>query len=226
MEKKPLWYRFYGRIVKFFMTRKTSIDFLGSPINGPSIVISNHEGAAGPLTWEYNLKTPKKFWSTHEMTEGVKPVFRYLAYYYFPEKKHFSKFFSRFIGFVGSPFVSLAFKGMAPIATHNSAMKLVSTLRASETALNDGNTLIIFPEDSSKGYFEKPKFFFSGFVVLGERMLAKGIDLPVYTAYFSKIKRKIIVDSPVMFSKLKERFGEREKVSENLRLRMNELADM
>ena len=226
MEKKPLWYRFYGRIVKLFLTKKTKIEYLGEKIAGPSVVISNHEGAAGPLTWEYNLKTDKKFWSAHEMTEGVKPVFRYLAYYYFPEKKHFSKFFSRLIGFIGSPFVSLTFKGMAPIPTHNSAMKLVSTLRASEAALNNGNTLIIFPEDSSKGYFKKPKFFFSGFVVLGERMLAKGMDLPIYVSYFSKDKKKITVDPPVMFSKLKELYGEREAISENLRIRMNELADM
>lgn len=226
MEKKPLWYRLYGKVVKLFLTKKTKLVNLGAPIEGPSIIISNHEGAAGPLTWEFYLKQPKRFWSTHEMTEGVKPVFRYLAYYYFPEKKHFPKLLSRFIGFIGSPFVSLTFKGMTPIPTHDSAMKLVSTLRMSEAELKDGKAIIIFPEDSSKGYFEKPVFFYSGFAVLCERMLAKGIDLPVYVAYFSREKRVITIDAPVMFSKLKESIGARDEIAEALRLRMNELADL
>ena len=226
MEKKPLWYRFYGKLVKLVMTKKTSIRCLGAPIEGPSLVLSNHEGAAGPLTWEYHLDRPKKFWTAYEMTAGLRSVYRYLAFYYFPEKKHFSRFFSRVVGFVGSPFVHLVYKGMAPIPTSNTPRKLVSTLRASENALKAGYTMIVFPEDSSKGYFEKPKYFFSGFVVLGERMLTKGVDLPVYTAYFSKKKRTITVDAPVSFSSLRARCESREEISEALRLRMNELADL
>jgi len=216
----------YGRLVKLF-TSPARFVYLGGEIEGPALILSNHSAAAGPLTWHYWFNKPKRFWATHENTEGVKAVYRYLADIYFSKKRHINAAVSKVLAFFASPFISLFFKYIAPIPTYkDDAIKLVGTLRQSLKTIKKGESIVIFPEDSSEGYFDKPKRFFSGFVVLGERLLQKGVDIPVVVSYFSNKKHKVIMDKPILFSALKKLHNDRENLAEAVRQRLNELADM
>ena len=225
-KKQPLWFELYKGIIGLFVAKPRFIH-LGGGVEEPSLLISNHEGAAGPLTWEIRWKGQKKFWVAHENTEGIKAVFRYLAYLYFPQKKHLPKLLSVVVAFITCPFVSLFFKGLDPLPTYtDAAEKLISTIRRTESELVGGSSIVIFPEDSSHGYFKKPKRFFAGFVLLCERLLKNGVDVQVFVTYFSKKRRTVIFDKPVRYSVLRRIHGSREVIAERLRQRLCELADM
>lgn len=219
------WFSAYRGLIGLFTPRPKFV-YLGETVSEPSLILSNHEAAAGPLTWERYFNKPKRFWAAHEMTEGIRPVFRYLAYYYFPDKKHLPKTLARIVGFIASPFVSLYYSGLRPIATFRDAVKFMQTIRESSGVIEDGSSVILFPEDSSKGYLKKPELFHSGFVAFCERMLRKGRDLPVFVTYFSKKRRLVLVDRPRRYSELRRKFGSRDAIAEALRRRLNELADM
>lgn len=224
MKKASRWYSFYRALVGLFVARAKFV-YLGEKVNEPSIILSNHEAAAGPLTWEFNFKKPRIFWATHQMTENVRSVFRYLAYYYFPCKKHIPKVVSVPLGFIASPFVRLFFKGLNTVPVYDEAVKYVRTVGESQNAIEVGENVIVFPEDSSAGYFKRIGKVFPGFVVLLERLFRKGRDLHVYAAYYSKKKRAVIVDAPVRYSALRKRYSDRNAIAEAMRVRINELAD-
>lgn len=225
MEKRPLWFRIYGRIVRLFTSRPRFV-YLGEQVNEPSLILTNHEAAAGPLTWEFYFDRPKRFWSAHEMTEGLLSVFRYLAYLYFPEKKHFGRVLSPIFAFFAAPFVSLFFTGLKPVPTYRDASGFIRTVRESCDTVTGGRSILLFPEDSSHGYAKRLGTIHSGFVVFCERMLRKGVDLPVFVAFYSKKKRVILVDAPIRYSALRESCRDRDAVADALRVRLNELADI
>ncbi|MCR5611436.1 MAG: hypothetical protein K6F68_06365 [Clostridiales bacterium] len=225
MRKKARWFSLYRRLVGLFTSRPRFV-YLGEKVSEPSVILSNHEAAAGPLTWERYFDMPKRFWAAHEMTEGVRSVFRYLAYYYFPDKKHFNKAISKFFAFFASPFVSLYYRGLKPIATFRDALGFVRTIRESRRALDEGESVILFPEDSSKGYSDRLKSIHSGFAVFCERMLRRGRDLNVVLTYFSRKKRTVLIDRPFKYSELRRRFGGAAGIAEAARRRINQLADI
>ena len=64
--------------------------------------------------------------------------------------------------------------------------------------LDSGAAVSVYPEDSSKGYFDEMTHFFSGFVMLSEQYYKKtGEDLPIFPVYYGKRKKKIVVANPL-----------------------------
>jgi lysophospholipid acyltransferase (LPLAT)-like uncharacterized protein len=100
------------------------------------------------------------------------------------------------------------------------------TLRESIDALKEGYNIVIFPEDSAKGYLEELEGFFAGFVLLAEASQRKGMDLPIYVTYFRKKDLTYIIDKPVLYSELCKDGATKEEISRRLVERCNELGKM
>ena len=67
--------------------------------------------------------------------------------------------------------------------------------------------------------------FEPGFVLLLERALTNGIDLPVYIMYFQKKNNRYIVDKKVYASQLLSLGLSKEELAEKMKNRCNELAN-
>ena len=93
--------------------------------------------------------------------------------------------------------------------------------------VKDGNNIIIFPEDSSFVYFDNLSKFFSGFLVLAERCHRRGKDLPIFIAYFSKKKKKVVIDKPIRYSELISKYAglTMDEISSKLLTRSNQLGN-
>ena len=105
--------------------------------------------------------------------------------------------------------------------------RLRKTLDESFTAISEnGENIVIFPEDSSDGYLDELKGFHAGFVMLAEKCLNGGIDVPVYACYFKKKERQYIFDAPVKYSELKAQFGDRNAIAAYLCERCNTIGKM
>lgn len=221
-KNRKFWFSCLKGFLKIFVRRPKFV-YLGEQLKNPSIILSNHVGAKGPVKLELYLKTNFRFWGTYEMNSNLKSVYRYLSNIYFYKKKHMPKTLAKIIGFITCPFLKLFYSGLNLISTYPD-VRFRKTLRESLQTINSSQNLIIFPEDSSNGYHDTLLSFYSGFVVFAEICLKQGLDLPIYVMYFKKKQNTFIVDKPIMYSYLAKTKLDKKEIAKLLCDKANSLS--
>jgi len=196
--------------------------YLGEEISTSSIVLSNHEGTDAPMGLEIYLDKPIRMWGAHEMNSGLVKLYKYQTRVYYHEKKHWNIHLARLFCLIASPLTNLFYSGLDLISTYKDG-RFIKTIRESITSIKNGDNIVIFPEVSDKGYLKELEGFHAGFVLLCEQCLREGIDIPIFVTYFRKEDNVYIIDNPVKYSILKEKYKTRSEISRQLCLRCNEL---
>ena len=218
------WFRFMKSLtVKRY--KKPRFVYLGEEIGTGGIILSNHEGTDSPMSLELWLDKPLRFWGAHEMNSGVVKMYQYQSRVYYHEKKHWNLHLARLFCLIASPITNLFYRGLNLISTYRDT-RFRRTIRESMDALKEGYNIVIFPEDSAKGYLEELEGFFAGFVLLAEACKKKGMDLPIYVTYFRKKDLTYIIDKPILYSELCGEGVAKEDIARRLVERCNELGKM
>ena len=199
--------------------------YLGDEIDKGSLILSNHEGTDAPMSLEIFLDKPIRMWGAHEMNSGLIKMYKYQSEVYYHEKKHWNIHLARLFCLIASPVTNVFYKGLNLISTYKDA-RFRNTIRESLEALNNGENIVIFPEDSTKGYLEELEGFYGGFVVLAEICKKRKIDVPIFVTYFRKKDLTYIIDKPVLFSELAKDGASREEIAKQLVERCNVLGKM
>lgn len=199
--------------------------FLGEEFNTSSIILSNHEGTDAPMALEIYLDKPIRMWGAHEMNSGLVQMYKYQSRVYYHEKKHWNLFLARLFCLIASPLTNLFYSGLDLISTYKDG-RFIKTIRESISALKDGDNIVIFPEDSEKGYLAELEGFYAGFVLLCEQCLKEGIDVPIVVSYFKKKENIYIFNNPIKYSELKAQFKTRDEIASELCRLCNELGKM
>ena len=223
-QKRKGWFRGLKNVLKI-RYKKVQFFYLGAKPTERSIILSNHEGTDAPLSLEIYADFPICFWGAHEMNSGLRKLYKYQSEVYYPIKKHWNLHLSRLFCLLASPLTNLFYKGLNLISIYRDS-RLRQTLDESLTALNNGDNIVIFPEDSSEGYSDEMKGFFAGFVMLAEKALQNGMDLPIFVSYFKKKQHQYIFDAPVNYSQLKKQFADRNAIAAHLCDRCNALREL
>ncbi len=221
-QKRRGWFRF----MKSLMTKRypcPTFLFLGEHFREGSLILSNHEGTDAPMSLELWCDVPIRMWGAHEMNSGLISLYKYQTRVYYHEKKHWNLHLARLFCLVASPLTYLFYKGLGLISTYHDA-RFVKTLRESVAAVESGESIVIFPEDSTNGYLDQLEGFHAGFVCLCDALYRKGIDVPVYVTFFKKQEKLYVVDHPVLYSDLKAGARSREEIAKRLLERANELS--
>lgn len=219
-QKRKAWFRGLKQFLKI-KYKKAQFIYLGEKPTERAIILSNHVSTVPPLTLEIYADYPVRFWGTYEMNSGLKKMYKYQSAVYFHVKRGMNLHLARFICLFASPLTNLFYKGLNLISTYPDA-RLRKTLDESLTAIKDnGENVVIFPEDSSDGYSDELKGFHAGFALLADRCLQNGIDVPIYACYYKKKERQYIFDEPMKYSELKSQFGDRNAIAEYLCERCN-----
>ena len=218
------WFRFMKKLM-LGRYKKPEFIYLGEEIGEGGVILSNHEGTDAPMSLEIYLDKPLRMWGAHEMNSGLVKLYKYQSRVYYHEKKHWNLHLARLFCLIASPLTNLFYKGLNLISTYKD-VRFRKTLRESLDALKKGENIVIFPEDSTKGYLEELEGFFAGFAVLAEACKRQGIDLPIYVTYFRKKDLKYIIDKPVLYSELCKNGETKEEVCRHLVERCNELGKM
>ena len=219
---RALSFRFLVGIVKIF-TPRTKFIYLGEKITEPSVLLSNHAGVSAPFGFEAFMKEPLRMWGTYQMTKGYKSVKDYYTNIFLKQKHpNYSSFRCKLLGLLLSPLATWYYSGNTVIPTYPDA-RLKGTMHESVETLDKGMSIVIFPEDSSQGYFEQLKFVFGGFAVFCEHLYKKGRDIPVACCYYHKKKRVCVVDNPIKYSVLRGANFDRNSLTEKILKRINEL---
>ena len=219
-DRKP-WFRAYKQLIKL-RYKKPVFEYLGEKPDNGSIILSNHAGAASPLNLEVYADFPIRMWGTHEMNSGFKKLYRYQTRVYYNKCWHWNLHLARLFCLIASPLTNLFYKGLNLISTYHDS-RMLNTIKESVAAIEKGDNIVIYPENSENGYLNVLESFHAGFVLLAEALKKLGKDVKIFVAYFKKKERKFIFDKPVLFSKLKERFGARQEIADYLLQRCNAL---
>ena len=218
-------YKFLKWITKIAI-KKPEFIFLGEPFKESSLILSNHSGSSGPLSLELYSPIQVRLLGTYEMNGSLKDVYKYLSTTYYYQKKHWNKYLAKAFCLIAAPLVHSFYKGLNLISTYQ-GIGFVKTIKESYEALTiHKENLVIFPEDSSKGYFTKLTHFYNGFLVLAEYCYKRGLDLDIYVAYLNRRKRKYIFDKPIKYSELIKLSEDKDEIAKMLLNRCNELGKM
>lgn len=224
-QKRKAWFRGLKKVLKLHY-KKSEFIYLGDKPTNNSIILSNHVGTDAPLTLEIYSDYPIRLWGAYEMNSGLKKLYKYQTEVYYHQKKGWNLHAARLFCLLASPLTNLFYKGLRLISTYHDT-RLKNTIDESLTAIRDnGENVVIFPEDSSDGYSDELKGFHAGYALLAETCLKNGIDVTVFVSYFKKKDRQYVFDAPVKYSELKERFGDRKAISEYLCSRCNIIGKM
>ena len=199
--------------------------YLGEEFGNGGIILSNHEGTDAPMSLELYCNKPIRMWGAHEMNSGLIKMYKYQTRVYYHQRKHWNLHLARLFCLIASPLTNLFYKGLNLISTYRDG-RFLKTIRESVQAIENGDNIVIFPEDATKGYLEELEGFFEGFTMLAEVLKKKGIDVPVYVTYFKKKELIYVVDKPVLYSELCQNGESREEIARRLLDRCNELGRM
>ncbi len=224
VQKRKWWFRFMKKLMLGRYKEPTFV-YLGEKFSTGGVILSNHEGTDAPMSLELYCDQPIRMWGASEMNSGLIKMYKYQTRVYYHEKKHWNLHLARLFCLIASPLTNLFYKGLHLISTYRDT-RFRKTIRESLAAIKAGENIVIFPEDSTKGYLEELEGFHAGFVVFADVCLKQGIDLPVYVTYFRKKDLTYIVDAPIAYSKLRAECDGKEEVCKRLVQRCNELGKM
>ncbi len=224
VQKRKWWFRGMKKLMRGRYKRPRFV-YLGEKFTQGGVILSNHEGTDAPMSLELYCDQPIRMWGASEMNSGLIPMYKYQTRVYYHEKKHWNLHLARLFCLIASPLTNLFYKGLNLISTYRDA-RFRKTIRESIAAIKAGENIVIFPEDSTKGYLEELEGFHAGFVVFAEVCKRQGIDLPIYVTYFRKKDLTYIVDKPIYYSQLSSNGERKEEICQKLLARCNELGRM
>ena len=225
IKKGKWWFRLLKRLMTMRYKAPQFIFLEGKEFENGSLILSNHEGTDAPMSLEMYLNKPLRMWGAHEMNSGLIKMYKYQTRVYYHEKKHWNLHLARLFCLIASPLTNLFYKGLNLISTYRDA-RFIKTMRESLEAVKNGESVVIYPEDSAKGYLAQLEGFFAGFAVFAEHALKKGVDIPIVVSYFRKSEKVFVFDKPQKYSEHIAEYGNKEKVIEYLLNRCNELGVM
>ena len=175
--------------------------YLGGELPAGTLIVSNHVGTSAPLALELYSRLRFRFWGAWQMNAGLIRLYRYQSRVFYHEKKHWNLHLARLFCLIASPLTYLFYSGLNLISTYSDA-RFRTTVTESISALRQGQHIVIFPEDSTKGYLDQLEGFHGGFLMLAKIALRHGIDCPISISYYKKSERTFVLDAPVLASEL------------------------
>ena len=215
--KQPV-YKVFRPILSNIVCRKLEVINLNDQMPNKCIFVGNHEGKKGPLMYERYIPKFLSPWGAYQMLGGYMDRFKYLRNVLYMRKMGKGKFISTLKSSFEAIFSILIYRGIKVIPSFPDA-RLIKTLNYSVDALDNGVSVMIYPEDSDKGYLTEPTKFFNGFVMLGEYYYKKRKeDVPVYPVYLSLENKKLVIGKPLYINELKSSGLSKDEIAERFRV--------
>ncbi len=218
--------RFLNWAIRLFKKRPHFINLSGEELSGDkkAIYIGNHSGASGPMTYRaFVTPMPVMTWGAHPMCEGYRQRRRYLIDIFYGQKLGMGKTAAWWAG-TSFAIVSGLIYGAAGIIPVYYDGRVKHTFEYSLDCLDQGVSVLIFPENSDKGYMQyMEEDFHPGYISLSRMHTRKtGEELPVQTLYYSKKKNVVVIGKPFYISELQKTMDKR-AINEFFKSYMNEL---
>jgi len=218
-KRKQPFFSFVKKIFRIFI--KAEVEMHCDSVPDKAIVVSNHSAKMGPLVLELYYPKFNVTWGAHQMLGNYKSRFLYLRNVLYMQKLGKKKFPSTIKALFEACFSKMMYKGMKILPTYTDE-RFLYTIRSSIDVLDSGASVMVFPEDSSEGYFDELKSAFAGFVALAEQYYNKtGEDVPIVPIYYHKKSKKIIIYPQMSVQALKREGLNRYEIADRAKEAIN-----
>lgn len=168
----------------------------------PGIFISNHCGTTGPFMMECYLPYHHHPWGAYQMNGSIKDRFNYLYHVLYQQKLHMKKVSSFLLASIVCVVSKAYYSGMGLISSYPD-IRLTRTIRESIDYLKQNVSIVIYPENSEKGYMTELSEVYGGFAMLAKTYFRRyKKDLPIYAVYFNPETACMVVDKPTYLQSL------------------------
>lgn len=210
-------YRFIKALVRLFYPK---IEVVGSENlpNEPVIVVGNHTQMNGPIACELYFPGQRYIWCAGQMMH-LNEVPSYAFEDFWSQKSKYSRWFYKLLSYLIAPLSVCVFNNANTIAVYKDT-RLLNTFRNSIMKLQEGASIIIFPECNEE-YNNIIYIFQDKFIDLARLYYKKtGAELSFIPLYIAPTLKKMYIGKPIRFDHSAPIKTERERICSYL---MNEI---
>ncbi len=143
-QKRPtLLFRFLKRLLWLFYPRTAAVGTENLP-DEPVIIVGNHAQMHGPIVCELYPPVKRYTWCAGEMMK-LREVSAYAYRDFWSQKPAYSRWLYKLLSYIIAPFSVCIFNNANTIGVYHDA-RVVATFRQTIARLQEGNSIVIFPE--------------------------------------------------------------------------------
>ena len=213
------------RIVKFFVWLfypKTAIVGAENLPEEAAVIVGNHAQMNGPIACELYFPGRRYIWCAGQMMH-LKEVPAYAYADFWSGKPRTVRWFFRLLSYLIAPLSVCVFNNAGTIPVYRDG-RIISTFRETMNRLNEGASVIIFPEHDAPGnqilcefqdkFIDLARFYYK----------RAGQTLSFVPIYVAPALKQIQIGKPIRFNPEAPMDGERERIREYLTDSITEMA--
>jgi len=219
-EKKSFLFRAIKYVVRVFYPKMEVVGLENLP-NEPCAIIGNHTQLHGPIACELYFEDDCYTWCASEMMK-LKQVPSYAYQDFWSQKPKALRPFFKLASYLIAPLSVLIFNNARTIPVYRDA-RILSTFRESIAKLQEGNSVVIFPEQDIRHNHIIDEFQ-EGFVDIARLYYKRtGKELFFVPLYIAPKLKKMYLGKPIRFSAGTPIDEERQRTCDYL---MNEITNI
>jgi 1-acyl-sn-glycerol-3-phosphate acyltransferase len=210
--------RHFYKVVRFLFFRARIRGRRNLRSEDPIIVVANHVGSFGPVSLITSLPLRIFPWVAHEVTE-MKTVAQRIQQEFLEQELHLRPPLSTWLGRVVGRICVAIMKDIGAIPVYQKSKRIAATVMQSLSVLEQGRSLLVFAEDSTRRVNDTMCEFCTGFIHVARlyyQRTRKAVQfLPV------AVNRKIgaiLVGAPIPFDAQKPFSLEKKRLKAELEL--------
>lgn len=187
----------------------------------PAVIVGNHCLMNGPICAEIHFPVERYTWCVGEMMH-LKEVPGYAFEDFWSRKPRRSRWFYRLLSYIIAPLSVLLFNNANTIPVYRD-MRMMSTFRSSIARMQEGASIVIFPEHDQKHNHIVHQFQ-EGFVNIAQLYYKKtGRELSFVPLYIAPRLKKMFLGKPIRYCAANPMDQERRRICDYL---MNEITQI
>lgn len=193
-------------------------------IHEPVVYISHHQNTFGPFVIILWFPKCLHAWILHVFLDQRK-CYKHYVDFTFTERFGLNKSIAKLFAFPISLFISKLLNSGMGIPVYRGSKKIVRTLQYSIDALNNNESIVIFPDIDYKDTSSKTKEMYDGFLYIEKYYhQATGKHVCFIPIFASKKNKLLIADSQIFFRDGEDFNTERKIVYQQIHENLNQLA--
>ena len=221
MKKKNYLFLTIRSLIKLFYQK---YELMGEKIpEEPVILVGNHAQIHGPLGCEFYFPSRTFSWCAGQMMH-LREVPGYAFQDFWSQKPRWTHWFYRILSYLIAPLSVLLFNHARTVPVYRDK-RILKTFKESLSLLQEGKSLVIFPEEDQKKnqiiYEFQDKFI----DLAGMYHKKTGKELSFVPFYIAPDLKKIVIGTPIPYSSRNSKEEERERMVEKLMSEITEMAE-
>ncbi len=197
------------------------------PLEGkPVVYVSHHQNMVGPVSILAWIKYYVRTWILSEFTER-ESCYHHYKNITFRERYGWPKWFAQLVAWPASYVIPWVTSAANAIPVYRKSRKIVKTMKISQEALMNGESILIFPDIDYSDDSKTTSDIYQGFLHLEKRYFkATGEHLTFLPIFADSDAKMVRVGEEIQFTGDKAFIDERETIAEKIKEELNRLAQI